>query len=362
MTEHLEIAGASIEPGESRTLELPVAQSYRGIGITLPVRVVRAERPGPTVLVTAAIHGDEINGTGIIRSVALDPPFDLSAGTLVLVPVVNLLGFERHSRYLPDRRDLNRCFPGDAGGSATSRFAAAVWEGLLLPSDYLIDLHTAAVRRTNFPNIRADMSDERVAKIARAFGVELIVDGCGPASSFRREACKAGKPAIILEAGEALKIEPTVVELGVRGIRNVLVSLGMVEGGLRRPIHQAVVKRKRWIRAPSGGLLQFHVAPGEPVSADQPVATVTSLLGRDRDTLLAPFAGIVLGMTTLPAVSPGDPVCHLGRPVGGIRPIRAALEEASGKRIESRVRDDLATNVVVSAPRSDGDEDAAEGD
>lgn len=348
----LEIGGKQIAPGSRRVVEIPVAQNYRGATVSVPARVWRAEREGPTVLVLAAVHGDEINGTGTVRQIMLDQPFEMVSGSLILVPVVNILGFERHSRYLPDRRDLNRCFPGDAGGSRAARYAHAIFS-LVEVSDFVIDLHSATVRRTNFPNIRADMSDPGSARIARAFGCELVIDGKGPLRSLRRSATRVGHPTIILEAGEALKFEPMMVESGVRGIRNVLIDLGMVEGKPKRPVYQAVCKRTRWVRASNGGLLQFHVAPGDVIEKGQPITTTTSLLGKERDVILAPFDGVVMGMTTLPAVAPGDPVCHLVKPIGGIGPIREAIENVSAKSLHERARADLTTNIVVTEREED---------
>jgi hypothetical protein len=342
-----EIAGRKIKLGHTVDAGIEIAESYSGAPVTLPLRVVRAPRPGPSVFVVAAIHGDELNGAGVIREL-LERPFDLERGTLVLVPVVNLLGFERHSRYLPDRRDLNRCFPGSPKGSQASRLADKIFREIVLRCDYGIDLHTAALRRTNFPNVRADLSDPAVRRIAKVFGCELIVDSRGPRGNFRGSACRAGCPTIVLEAGEVWKIEPAVVEIGVRGIRNVLIELGMVAGKPKRPVYQTRVRRTTWVRAELGGILQFHVAPGDIVDEGQPLATNTSLLGIENRVLKSPVDGVILGMTTLPAVNPGDPVCHVAVPGRKVSRIREILAQAPGKSLHGRLREDLATNVTVS--------------
>src|SRR5690606_21004332 len=151
------------------------------------------------------------------------------AGTIMLVPVVNILGFDRKARYLPDRRDLNRSFPGSTTGSLAARFAHAVHEEILSRCDFGIDLHTGPVQRTNYPNVRGALAIPGVERIARAFGATIIVNGRGPVGSLRRAACDMGCPTIILEAGEVWKVEPTVVEIGVRGVRNVLIELGMLD-------------------------------------------------------------------------------------------------------------------------------------
>ncbi len=340
--------------GESRDLELPITQSYSGSRVTLPIRVERALEPGPVVLVIGALHGDEINGTGIVRELILNRGYELMAGSLILLPVANILGFERLSRYMPDRRDLNRSFPGTKSGSLTSRFARTLFKTLVGQSDYCLDFHTAAVRRTNFPNVRADLSRPEVRRLAHAFGCPLAVDHPGIKGSLRLAATEAGCPTIVLEAGEVWKIEPGIVAEGLRCVRNVLIELGMVEGRPVPPAFQVEVKDTRWIRASGGGLLSFHIAPGEVVEKGQPLASITTLLGEERGVAHATRDGVILGVTTLPVVKPGDPICHLAVPEGGIGPIREALAGVSGSSLHGRVRDELAANLTVVAPEDGG--------
>lgn len=339
-----------IAPGESRDLELKVGESASGSSIIIPLHVRRGLEEGPVVFVSAALHGDEINGTGAVRALVQDDSFQLRSGSVILVPVLNVPGFERHSRYLPDRRDLNRCFPGVATGSLASRLAHSIFEEIILRSDFGIDLHTAAVRRTNMPTVRADVSNPEVRRIARAFGCELILDRKGPKKGLRPEACAAGCPTIVMEGGEVWKVEPTIVECAVRGIKNVLIELRMLDETPQHPRHQITVKTTKWVRAERGGFLQFHVAPGEIVETDQPLASNTSLLGREQNVLVAPFNGVILGMTTLPAVSPGEPVCHIGkitkRTMHEIERNRDQLEGG----LSERLLDDLAANVTVVDP------------
>lgn len=339
---------ASLVPaGGDRSFRLAGSESFSGTPVRIPIFVERGLEEGPTVFLTAALHGNEINGTGAIRNLIADPHFTLSAGMLVMVPVVNVLGFERHSRYLPDRRDLNRCFPGSASGSLSSRMARTIFDEIVRRCDYGIDLHTAAVRRTNFPNVRGDLSNPEVRRLAEAFGCEWIISGKGPRGSLRREATRSGCPTIILEAGEVWKVEPMVAAVAIRGVKNVLASLGMISEPAQRPPLQVIIENTRWTRAERGGFLQFHTAPGEIVRKDQPLATNTSLLGAERDVLVAPFDALVIGMTTLPAVSPGEPVCHLGRLDG--ETIRRLTEDSLVRRdpLDQQIRDDLATNLHV---------------
>ncbi|MFI4898200.1 MAG: succinylglutamate desuccinylase/aspartoacylase family protein [Phycisphaerales bacterium JB059] len=347
--------GERVARGEQGEVALHLSTSSSGVEIRIPVFVWRGREPGPRVFVSAAVHGDEINGAGAIREIIVSRPFEVVRGDLLLVPVVNIMGFDQHARYMPDRRDLNRSFPGSAGGSMASRTARAVFDAIVGPCDYGIDLHTAAVRRTNFPNVRADMENPVLANLARAFGTELIVSGKGPVGSLRRSACDAGKPPLILEAGEVWKVEPAVVEYAVRGIKNCLVHLGMVEGEVKRPAYQIVVDTTKWLRAEHGGFLQFHVAPGDIVEAGEALATNTSLTGERHNVIEAPRDGVVLGMTTLPSVAPGDPVCHLASPkAGALRKAGKVIDALPEDHLHERTREDLARNIVVQEHEEQG--------
>lgn len=344
----LSIGSAFIEPGKNQDLRLKISETYTGDEIFLPIRVIRAEEPGPIVFVTAAVHGDEINGTGIVHDLLYDEEFRLLSGTLILIPIVNVFGFENHDRYLPDRRDLNRSFPGSESGSLASRMAYTLMQEIILKCDFGIDLHSAAFQRVNYPNIRADLRNSKTRKLARSFGCALVVDGKGPEGSLRREACNAGVPTIILEAGEPSKIEPTVLEIGVRGIKNVLRTYGMLNGRFDHPPYTANVAKTTWLRAEIGGILRFHVSPGDLVDAGQPVASNYSIMGERQNTLRAPADGIVLSLVTMPAVKPGEPVCHLALPSKKLSTIRKALEKASRRGLYSRLSRDLATSMVTS--------------
>lgn len=355
-----ELGDQRVAPGRSRDLHLPVSETYTGDVIRMPVRVMHAREDGPVVFVSAAVHGDEINGTGIIHDFLFGEPFRLLRGTLLLLPVVNVFGFENNERYLPDRRDLNRSFPGSRGGSLASRIAHALMSSVVQKCDYGIDLHSAASYRTNFPNVRADLSQKAVRELAIAFGCALVVDGRGPVGSLRREATRKGCPTIILEAGEPWKIEPSVLPIGVRGILNALAFLRMIERPLEPAPYQALIRKTLWIRATTGGILKFHVVPGDFVDEGQPVATNYSIFGREQNILLSPGPGIVLGMTTMPAVKPGEPVCHLARVTATqLSRFRKRLQEAP-QGLHQTAQRHLATSVVASLSTRRGHATAAE--
>lgn len=348
----LKVGGQTIRPGETKDIRFELSETYTGDKVFMPVRVIRGKKPGPRVFVTAAIHGDEINGTGIIHDFLFGETCEIRSGVLILVPVVNVLGFENNQRYLPDRRDLNRSFPGSSKGSMAARIANILMTEIAEKCDYGIDLHSAAFQRTNYPNVRADLSKAATRKLASAFGCALVIDGKGPLGSFRREASRAGTPTIILEAGEPWKIEPSVLKIGVQGIRNVLVHLGMLDGQIAPPPYLATIRKTQWVRSVVGGILKFHVSPGEFVSVNQPLATNYSILGKEQGTIVSPNNGIVIGMATMPAVKPGEPICH----VASLSPsqIRRYQSKLSGMRSDpyKTAQRHLATNydVVESEP------------
>lgn len=339
--------GEQVLPGESRDINLAISESYSGMTLRIPIHVRRGVEEGPVVFVSAALHGDEINGTGAVRSLLMDSEFEVQRGSVILIPVLNLLGFDRHSRYLPDRRDLNRCFPGSASGSLAGRMAKVIFENIVMRSDFGIDLHTAAVRRTNYPNIRGDLSNPAVRRMAEAFGCELIIDGKGPKRALRPEATKIGCPTIIMEGGEVWKVEPSIVESSVRGVKNVLKDMNMIAGEIESPDYQVEITSTKWVRAESGGFLQFHVQPGNVVETGQPLATNNDLLGHELGVVLAPFDAVVVGMTTLPAVSPGEPVCHLGRLPDGVKPKSLRRQRRNEDGLETQLVHELGSNVLV---------------
>lgn len=338
------IGKVTVPMGQAVDIQLEVSERYTGEPVSLPIRVIRGMHPGPCVFVTAGIHGDELNGVGIVHELAYGRPLVLTRGTLIMVLVVNIFGFETQLRTMPDRRDLNRCFPGSMAGSLSSRIAHTLFKEVVEKSDYGIDLHSAAAPRINFPNIRGDLSLPSIKRLSGVFGCELIVNSKGPMGSLRREATKHGCPTIILEAGEPCKIEPAVLKIGIRGVQNVLKELAMMPGRPLGPAHTSRVEKSVWVRAETGGILRYHVSPGKSVKANQPIATTVSVFGKEQSVLKSPVDGIVLGMTTLPTVKPGEPVCHIAIPD---KP-RQTSGHGRRDRLHHRARKDLATSIAIS--------------
>jgi hypothetical protein len=325
MTRPFEIAGVEVALGETRQIRLKISELYNAAPVNVPILVIRGARDGPRLFLTAAIHGDEINGTQIIRRLIFHRDWSDLRGTLVCIPIVNVFGFFNHSRYLPDRRDLNRSFPGRAGGSNAGRIAYKLFHEVVRKCDVGIDFHTAAVRRTNYPHIRADWSNPAVRRLARAFGCELILDRPGEPTTLRASACREGIPVIVYEAGETFRFQPSIVRRGVDGVLNVMAHLKMIDHAARPAPFEAVLRKTAWLRAARAGILAMKVRPGAVVAKGEVVAANTNPFGRERNTVRAPFDGFVLGATTWPSLNPGDAILHLGEVTGDLAALRRNL-------------------------------------
>lgn len=308
----LPVREASTAPGSRDDLLLRVSESYTGDQLSVPVTVLNGTASGPVLFVTAAVHGDELNGIGIIRELlGRLGPADIT-GSVVCVPFVNVLGVEFHSRYLPDRRDLNRCFPGSPSGSTGSRLAHTLMTQIVAPADAGVDLHTAASHRTNTPQVRVRLDDPATSKLAFAFGAPCLVDAGLRPGSLRDAADRSGVPVLTYEAGQALRFDEEAIATGVAGVLRVLGVLGMIDDPPSAPARTPLVSDEtHWIRAERGGIVDVHVTGGEHVEVGQPLWTVTGPFGSERSQKLSPHDGVVIGLTTLPLVNPGDAVVHL---------------------------------------------------
>jgi len=302
-----------VPPGARASVALPVSALPDHTPVNLGVEVVNGKRAGPTMFVSAAVHGDEVIGVEIVRRLLRAPQLDKMRGTLLVVPIVNSFGFLARSRYLPDRRDLNRCFPGSAAGSLGSRLAHIFLNDVVLRCDFGIDLHSAAIHRTNLPQIRVTPGDTTTARMARAFGAPVILTSPLRDGSLRGEAAARGTPVLLYEAGEGLRFDEFAVRAGVAGILRVMRDEGMVAAkGISRARSPSLVCRSsQWLRAPSGGLLRTFRAEGDVVGEGDVLAAVSDPAGDTETELLAPRAGILIGRAVLPVVNEGDAVFHL---------------------------------------------------
>jgi hypothetical protein len=338
------IAGEAIAPGSARDVGFAITTMATGTASSLAVRVLHGAKAGPAVFVSAAIHGDEIIGTAVIQRLAqtLDPA--TLAGTVLLVPVANIFGFITHSRYLPDRRDLNRSFPGSAGGSLAGQLAHVFYREVVARCSLGIDIHSAAIHRYNLPQIRIAAGNRKLVELAMAFGAPVIIESPLRDGSLRDLAQKNGVDMLLMEAGEALRFDRLSIETGVEGVTRVLAHMGMVEAddGLSAVGIPARANKSVWVRAPRGGVVQMVRESGAPVRKGDVLARVGGLFGEDVQELVSPLDGIIIGHATLPVVHQGDALFHI-----------AAIPhpERVGARIESITEAILASEPEGSAEK-----------
>jgi predicted deacylase len=279
----------------------------------MPVHVVHGRKQGPCLLVCAAIHGDEINGVEIVRRILSHKLLNRINGTLIAIPVVNVFGFVSKSRYLPDRRDLNRSFPGSETGSMASRLANILMTEIIPHCTHVIDLHTGAVNRENLPQIRAKIRGELdTEEMARAFGVPVILNSELIDGSFRMAARDHGIPVLLYEAGEALRFNEVAIRAGVKGILGVMSHLEMRNKSTRhRDTDTLIATSSQWLRASQSGILRSIVAIGSRVESGEILAYINDPMGENSEAIVSPVSGIVIGRTNLPLVFEGEAVFHI---------------------------------------------------
>ena len=310
------IGGRSVAAGERARMELPVVNLYTSAPVVLPVVVHRGREPGPTLFVSAALHGDEINGVEIIRRLLRMPALTDLRGTLLAVPIVNTLAFLHQSRYLPDRRDLNRSFPGSKSGSLAARLANLFLKEIVDRSDYGVDLHTGAIHRPNLPQIRGDLSNPETLRLCRAFGIPLLLNSEPTEGTLREYTTKRGIPVILYESAEALRFDEVCIRIGVQGVLNVLYEVGMLERpqGILKPDDEPVTAASStWARSPASGVLRAQVALGDVVRDGQVLGIVGDPLSENEESVESPATGVVIGRLNLPLVHEGDALFHIAR-------------------------------------------------
>ncbi len=309
------IAGRAIQPGERARVDIPLPNLYTTTPVFMPVHVVRGRKPGPRLFVTASVHGDEINGVEIIRRLLMHKSLGRLRGTLLAVPVVNVYGYVRQSRYLPDRRDLNRSFPGSEKGSLAARLAATLISEVVEGSTHGIDLHTGAIHRENLPQIRVTLNaSEDMPALAKAFETPVILDAEIRPGSLRAEAAARDIPILLYEGGEALRFDEFAVRAGLRGILGVMRHIGMLRSAqARRSIgHEPLVARSSvWVRAQQSGILLSLTPLGAHVTKGDTLGIITDPFRPVDDPVLSPASGIVIGRTNLPLITEGEALYHL---------------------------------------------------
>ncbi len=294
-------------------LELPKLYTMRA-SPEMAVHVINGAKAGPTMFVSAAIHGDELNGVEMVRRLLLELDPKKVCGTLIAIPVVNIFGIVQYSRYLPDGRDLNRSFPGSSKGSMASRLAAVFFNEIVSRCDYGSDLHTGGGHRANLPQIRANLQDQETLELAKAFGVPVLMDSNGIKGTLRKSAIDAGVKILLYEAGAALRFNEVSIVAGVQGIQTVMQLIQMLPG---EPEHQAepyIAKASRWVRSIESGIFHSNVVLGDSVNKGTVVGYITNpsdCFADVRHEIKSPLEGVVIGLTRIPLVNEGDALLHL---------------------------------------------------
>ena len=308
-----EIGSRRIARGTRETVDMPVSVLSDHTPVTMSAHVMHGRKPGPTLFVSAAVHGDEVIGVEIVRRLLRAKSLDSLSGTLIAVPIVNTFGFLNHSRYLPDRRDLNRTFPGSPRGSLAGRLAHLFMTEIVARSDAGIDLHSAAIHRTNMPQIRVSPKNPKTMALAEAFGAPIIMTSKLREGSMRQAADAAGVDVLVYEGGEGLRFDEHAARAGVFGILRVMKSLGMVRAkGIGAPKTAPMrSSSSSWMRSPAGGLLRAFKGTGDTVLAGDVLGTVADPFGETEEDILSRTPGIIVGRTNLPIVNEGDALFHI---------------------------------------------------
>ena len=308
----MRLLDTDIAPGTAKRLSWSATQLFAGVPVSTPVLVVNGTHPGPTLCLTAAIHGDELNGIEMVQRVLHDIDPQKLSGAIIGVPIVNVQSFRRGSRYLPDRRDLNRYFPGNPNGSAAARIAHAFFTDIITHCDALVDLHTGSFERTNLPQIRADLRNPDVVTLTLGFGSMVVLHNKPAAGTLRHAATMAGIPTVTVEAGGPSQLELAEVKHVVKGIKILLTTLGMVKKRRLWGDPEPVYYRSSWVRADNGGILLAHVSLGSTVKKGDLLGTITDPMNNARTELRSPYAGRIIGMARNQVVMPGFATFHVG--------------------------------------------------
>lgn len=310
----IEFAGIQIQKGTNVTINLELPKLYHS-PMDLPIRVIRGKKDGPTIFVSAAIHGDELNGIEIIRRFRKLSILKRLKGTIVLIPIVNIYGVMTLSRYMPDRRDLNRSFPGTKKGSLASRVAKVFFDEIVSKCDFGLDLHTAAIHKSNLPQVRTNLNNEFTYKLAKAFEAPIVLHSELRDNSLRAEAQEKNIPVLLYEAGEALRFDETSIRIGVNGIVNVLRELEMLPDTTKKKKFKnpIIARTSQWVRSTESGIIRTIKALGDTVEENEVIAYVDEPLGDDSFEIRATFDGVIIGKSEIPLIQEGDAVFHIAK-------------------------------------------------
>lgn len=315
MPEIIEIAEHKIMRGERARVDLKVPSLFDSAEMSIPLEVLRGRKDGPVLFICAAIHGDEVNGVEAIHQVLHSSLLKNLQGTLIAAPIINIYGFNSKSRYLPDRRDLNRCFPGSAKGSLGARVAEVIMREVISHCTHVIDLHTAAIHRTNLPQIRASFEGEKsdeIQTLAESFGAPVMVKSNLRDGSFREAVRLQGIPILLFEGGEALRFEPRIIRTITKGIFNVMRKMEMLKGKGKTPLKGLYAQKTAWVRASKSGIFKMDKKLGDVIKKGDIIARITNPYGSMVEPVTSPYDGVIIGMNLVPLVMAGEALSNIG--------------------------------------------------
>jgi predicted deacylase len=312
MSRILTVDGESVRPGEDKVIDLNIARLVSGTKIDLPIHVYRSKKPGPVIMLSGGLHGDEVDGVEIIRRLIREKTFkNLKKGSVIAIPVLNIYGFLNFSREVPDGKDVNRFFPGSKTGSLASRVAYNLKEKVLREIDFGIDFHTGGANRYNYPQSRFAPEDSKAKEIANAFNAPISLESGLIDKSLRNEAFKMGKSIVVFEGGEAMRFDELSIKEGMRGARRVLHHYGML-GDADQAQNNTHCASSQWVRAKRSGLFQSDAKSGEWVDKNDIMGTLSDPFGAKEIKVKSPVDGIIIGHNNAPVVNQGDALFHLG--------------------------------------------------
>jgi uncharacterized protein len=338
------IDGVEIKRGQTVRINIDMGSIYDFTDVKMPVEVIRGQEDGPTLFVSSTIHGDEINGIEIIKRLLASRALKKICGTLIVIPIVNIFGFNDRTRYLPDRRDLNRCFPGSKNGSLTSQLAYKFMQEIALKSDFGIDLHTGAFHRCNYPQIRANIYDQFTFDLAKAFGAPVVIGSNLRDGSLREAVSQANIPMILYEVGEALRFDENGIEVGVSGILNVMCEIGMIKSAKpTKPKKEIFVARSSsWVRAPRSGIHIVRQKLGKLVKKGEVLGEISNPFGDHKILVKAHQSGKIIGISMLPLANKGDALFHIAS-------LNADLQNSDGGQVKEDLSNDLSNSDPINS-------------
>ncbi len=310
---HLQVCGKRVAPGSDECVIVNIARLPSGTKLDLPVYVFRSKRPGPVVLLSGGLHGDEINGIEIVRRMLEKSEFaHLESGTVIAIPVMNVFGFLNFSREVPDGKDVNRSFPGSSTGSLAARVAHFLTKEILPLADFGIDFHTGGASRFNFPQVRYASSDSKAFELAQVFGAPVILQSGLIDKSLRKQAHKMNCSILVYEGGESLRINEEVIQEGIKGAKRVLKHLGMLATAPQPSVNPVVCSKSTWIRAKRSGIYRGQLISGMAVAKNDLLGRITDPFGDFSIKVKSPQPGFIIGHNNMPVVNQGDALLHLG--------------------------------------------------